>query len=134
MWWLVYVGIIGAMVVPMLGVAFGLRCYKKRVVQTGKASVLVSIIISLVLAAVSVYFVTVLLETDPPATYLIWFGIFGYLLLTDIVYIRIMFFTKWAKRCMGITIKKSASVEPPKRRITKIEDIGKDWERKMEEE
>lgn len=114
----------------MVGIRLGVRCYKSKEIGTGKACVIVGVLLGLVFAAVSVYYVTVLYKTSGTATYLVWFSIFGYFLLLDIVVIRMMFFTKWAKRMMGTLPKKE---EPPKRRVMTIDDVGKDWEKRIAE-
>ncbi len=129
MWELVYVGLILAMAVPMIGVALGLRYYRCKEIGKGKACVIVGVVLGLIFAAVSVYYITVLLETTGTTTILVWFGIFGYLLVLDIVYIRMMFYTKWAKRIMG-TCKERPAKAP--RKVMTVDDIGKDWEKRIQ--
>jgi hypothetical protein len=131
MWELVYVGLILAMVVPMIGVALGFRYYRCKDISQGKACVIIGVVLGLIFAAVSVHFVTVLLETTGTTTILVWFGIFGYLLVLDIVYIRMMFSTKWAKRMMGTCKEKPASEQKPKKVMT-VDDIGKNWEKRIQ--
>jgi len=112
-----------------VGIRLGVRCYRSKEIGSGKACVIVGVLLGLVFAAVSVYYVTVLYKTSGTATYLVWFSIFGYFLLVDIVVIRMMFFTKWAKRMMGLLPQRCE--EPPKRRVMTIDDIGKDWEKRI---
>jgi len=130
MWWLVYTGLIIAMLAPMVGVVLGVRCYRTKEIGKGMACIVIGVALSLAFAAVSVYLVTLLLETSGIVTGALWFGIFGFILLIDLVYLRMMLFTKWAKRRMGIRIAE------PKSRPTKvmsIDDIGKDWEKRIAE-
>ena len=130
MWWLVYLGFILGMLLPMFGVAFGVSCYKGRKIANGKASVLVSVVLSLALAAVGVYELTVDLGSTGGQVPLVWFGFLGPFVVMDLVYVRIMFFTKWAKRMMGKCKVEPESEEKPKMVMT-VDDIGKDWETRI---
>jgi hypothetical protein len=128
MWWLVYLGFILGMVLPMAGVAYCARCYKGRRITPGKTSVVLSVILSLALSAVGVYELTVLLESTGNNIYLVWFGFWGPFIVMDLVYLRMMLFTKWAKRMMG-QCKEKPATEPKK--VMTIDDIGKDWETRI---
>ena len=130
MWWLVYTGLVIAMLAPMVGVVLGIRCYRTKEIGSGKACVVFGVTLSLAFAALSVSLVTVLLGTTGIVTGLLWFGFFGFILLIDLVYLRMMLFTKWAKKRMGI---RCAEPDERPRRVMTIDDIGKDWEKRIAE-
>lgn len=90
------------MLIPWVGVAWCIRFYRMKRPGQGKAAIVASVAISLLFAALAVHLVTMLLELEGDAMFLAWGGLFGYFLLSDIVYLRMMLFTKWAKRRMGV--------------------------------
>lgn len=130
MWWLVYLGFIIAMLAPMAGVVLGIRCYKAREIGSGKGCVIGGVGLSIAFAIVGVYLVTVLLATSGIVSGLVWFALLGPFIVLDLVYLRMMLFTRWAKRLMG---KCQPEPEEPPRRIMSIDDIGKDWEKRIAE-
>jgi hypothetical protein len=89
---------IGAMFIPWIGVAWGIRFYKKRDIGSGRAAVISSIVISLTWAAMSVQFTIMLTEADRTTAYILWGCVFGLFVVLDIVYLRMMIFSRWAKR------------------------------------
>ena len=89
---------IGAMLIPWIGVAWGIRFYKKKDISAGRTAVISSIIISLVWAAMSVHLTVILTEADLTTTYILWGCVFGLFLVLDMVYLRMMLFSRWAKR------------------------------------
>jgi|GEM_PF-3728622 len=128
MWWLVYLCFILGMVLPMVGVILGLKYYKRHNIASGKAVIINCVLLSLGLSAVGVYELTVDLGAEGNGIYLVWFGFWGPFVVMDFVYVRMMFFTRWAKRMMG-AYKDKPSKRPKK--VMTIDDIGKDWETRI---
>jgi len=89
---------IGAMLIPWIGVAWGIRFYKKQDIAAGKTAVISSIIISLIWAALSVHVTIILTSADLTTAYILWGCVFGLFVVLDMVYLRMMLFTRWAKR------------------------------------
>jgi hypothetical protein len=100
-WGLVYSGIIAAMLTPWVGVSWCIRYYKMKKFSKGKAVVVTSVLLSLLFAALAVQYTIILIEANLLVSYLLWGGIFGFILLMDLVYLRMMLFSRWAKRVTG---------------------------------
>jgi hypothetical protein len=86
------------MLIPWVGVAWGIRYYKRRDISAGRNAVISSIVISLICAALSVHLTVILTEADLTTAYILWGCVFGLFVVLDMVYLRMMLFSRWAKR------------------------------------
>jgi len=95
---LIYSLMIGAMLVPWIGVAWCIRFYKKQDIASARTAIISSMIISLIWAAISVQLTIILTAADLTTIYILWGCVFGLFVFMDIVYLRMMVFSRWAKR------------------------------------